>query len=350
MLAPMVIVQRKFDADAAIDDEETKKKKKKRKATPVTKGGGGGGGRGTKRRAESNPDRSSEIEEIVKRAKRCPEVTDAFIKEALRRRKLTKDRLSEAKMVEYEKRLVHNTKLKIRRRDPLDEESIKKDKDKLEKSINRLHAIRETFESKPHLIELAYKDNKFINEIKTKKKQETGFLIFSKTRRPDVKNKKPDATFSEIGRILGVMWGELSAAERESWNPPTQTTQDDALAMDDEEEEDDAVEETKLEDVVVSPSSSSSSSSSSSASSSASSSSSASCSSSAASLSLPATAVQSSAAEAEPESTSSKPKAQEEEDQAVAETVQAVAETSAAEEPVADPLADLFFEQIDGGF
>ena len=62
-----------------------------------------------------------------------------------------------------------------------------------------------------------YKPEKVEKEVKEKKKL-TGFMVFSSEQRETIKKENPQASFGEIGKLLGVAWGKLSAAEKAKYN------------------------------------------------------------------------------------------------------------------------------------
>ncbi|KAL2914143.1 Non-histone chromosomal protein 6 [Polyrhizophydium stewartii] len=50
------------------------------------------------------------------------------------------------------------------------------------------------------------------------KKPLSAFMIFSKENRPRIKEENPDASFGEIGKLLGAAWRELSEKEKQVYN------------------------------------------------------------------------------------------------------------------------------------
>ena len=42
----------------------------------------------------------------------------------------------------------------------------------------------------------------------------SAYIIFCKEKRPDVQAKNPTATFGEMGKLLGALWGGLSDSEK----------------------------------------------------------------------------------------------------------------------------------------
>lgn len=50
---------------------------------------------------------------------------------------------------------------------------------------------------------------------KKPKKSPSGFAIFSDEKRAEVKTKNPEASFGEMGKILGAMWRNLADSERQ---------------------------------------------------------------------------------------------------------------------------------------
>lgn len=49
------------------------------------------------------------------------------------------------------------------------------------------------------------------------KKPLSGYMLFVKHHRPQVKEENPDLTFGGIGKELGKMWRELSDKEKQEW-------------------------------------------------------------------------------------------------------------------------------------
>lgn len=41
------------------------------------------------------------------------------------------------------------------------------------------------------------------------KRAPTPFIIFSSEKRPELKKAHPDATFGELGKMLGQMWNDM---------------------------------------------------------------------------------------------------------------------------------------------
>ena len=62
-----------------------------------------------------------------------------------------------------------------------------------------------------------YKPEKVEKEVKEKKKL-TGFMAFSAEQREAIKKSNPAAAFGEIGKLTGVAWGKLSAAEKAKYS------------------------------------------------------------------------------------------------------------------------------------
>ena len=49
---------------------------------------------------------------------------------------------------------------------------------------------------------------------KKKKRAPSAFMIFSQAVRPQVKSDHPDATFGELGKLIGAKWNELEEDEK----------------------------------------------------------------------------------------------------------------------------------------
>lgn len=46
----------------------------------------------------------------------------------------------------------------------------------------------------------------------------SGYILFSNAKRDGVKEGSPDLKFTEVGKRLGEMWGELTDKEKAAWN------------------------------------------------------------------------------------------------------------------------------------
>ena len=46
------------------------------------------------------------------------------------------------------------------------------------------------------------------------KKKLSGYMLFSKERRPKLKSEKPNLTFGELGKALGAEWRAMSDAAK----------------------------------------------------------------------------------------------------------------------------------------
>lgn len=62
-----------------------------------------------------------------------------------------------------------------------------------------------------------YKPEKVEKEVKEKKKL-TGFMAFCAEQREAIKKSNPEATFAEIAKLTGADWGKLSAAEKAKYS------------------------------------------------------------------------------------------------------------------------------------
>ena len=43
-------------------------------------------------------------------------------------------------------------------------------------------------------------------------------MLFSREKKAEVTEQKPDATFGGIGKIIGEMWAKLSETEKQKYN------------------------------------------------------------------------------------------------------------------------------------
>ena len=59
-------------------------------------------------------------------------------------------------------------------------------------------------------------------EKKTSKRKKTGFIVFSKEKRPGVKEANPNMKFTDISKQLGKMWKSLSDEEKAVFNEKAQ--------------------------------------------------------------------------------------------------------------------------------
>jgi hypothetical protein len=57
-----------------------------------------------------------------------------------------------------------------------------------------------------------------VKEKKEKKERgpsaPSSYIIFCKEKRPEVVTNNPEASFGEVGKLLGALWGALSEAEK----------------------------------------------------------------------------------------------------------------------------------------
>eukprot|EP00607_Mallomonas_marina_P001504 CAMPEP_0182427700 /NCGR_PEP_ID=MMETSP1167-20130531/18993_1 /TAXON_ID=2988 /ORGANISM="Mallomonas Sp, Strain CCMP3275" /LENGTH=87 /DNA_ID=CAMNT_0024610123 /DNA_START=70 /DNA_END=333 /DNA_ORIENTATION=+ len=49
------------------------------------------------------------------------------------------------------------------------------------------------------------------------KKAPTAYIIFSTEKRAEVKAANPEATFGELGKLLGKMWAEMDDSDKEQY-------------------------------------------------------------------------------------------------------------------------------------
>jgi hypothetical protein len=54
--------------------------------------------------------------------------------------------------------------------------------------------------------------------VKKGKAPLSAYMHFSRIRRGDVKDEYPDATFGEVGKILGEWWQDASSVEKEKYH------------------------------------------------------------------------------------------------------------------------------------
>eukprot|EP01041_Mallomonas_annulata_P018615 gene18615-37617_t len=49
------------------------------------------------------------------------------------------------------------------------------------------------------------------------KKTPSAYIIFCSERRSEVKDQNPDASFGELGKLLGKIWASMSEEEKEAY-------------------------------------------------------------------------------------------------------------------------------------
>ena len=49
------------------------------------------------------------------------------------------------------------------------------------------------------------------------KRQASPFIVFCSEKRPEVKKANPEASFGDLGKILGAQWKALSDAQKASY-------------------------------------------------------------------------------------------------------------------------------------
>jgi hypothetical protein len=193
------------EAQAAAAEE--KKPTKKRKSSTA------GGSRKKKRSTateEISAVRKREINHIVRRAKKYPEITPSFISSALRCSKLTAERIQ--RMPEYKQTLEtqHAQALaKCTEDDKKQRLQVQHDK-----KIARLQRIEEGFNS--NKVCLKGLDEVFLSKIKLSKPL-SGYMLFAKETREAIQKANPESGFGEIGRKIGLAWKELGAEGHQTW-------------------------------------------------------------------------------------------------------------------------------------
>lgn len=58
------------------------------------------------------------------------------------------------------------------------------------------------------------------------KRAPTSFILFSQAKRAGAKEANPEATFAEMGKILGDMWKSISASEKAKWDAASKAAKD----------------------------------------------------------------------------------------------------------------------------
>ena len=155
------------------------------------------------------PKRRREIGHIVRRLVRDPTITNAFISSAVRCAKNSQAKID--RIGEYKEAVVA-------RRDRALENSTGDEKKNArtvklaEAKLARLDAINET----TFLVCLRPQDDQFLSKFKVHKPL-SGYMLYAKSIRPEVRSRNPEFTFGEMGAEIGKSWKSLSDEERSAW-------------------------------------------------------------------------------------------------------------------------------------
>lgn len=159
----------------------------------------------------SNEDRIKDIRKIVNRAWKDPKFTNAFVADALRKRKRTQQSIQnipESKLIlkgAYDRELA-------KPENEGNEVAISK---RYEKKLKRCDDIKDKYSD--YMVCLKTKDQMFLDKIKPKRAL-SGYMLYSQENRERIKECNPNATFGELGRLGGSEWKALNQEMKKAWN------------------------------------------------------------------------------------------------------------------------------------
>jgi len=105
----------------------------------------------------------------------------------------------------------------------LSDENKKKYQDKAKKDQQRFQdEVKKYLDSGGKKEDLKKKDRKTPKKIKKDSKGPkracTAYIFFSKEMRPKLKSENPKASFTDLGKLIGIKWKELEEGERQKYN------------------------------------------------------------------------------------------------------------------------------------
>lgn len=182
-----------------------KKVSKKRKAAE---------GQSTKRKRvaeELTPARKREINHIVRRAKKNPLITPAFVTAALRGSKLACERVD--KIPAYRETLEKQQQALLEK--ITEPEKRQRCEAQYDRKVARLARIVDSF-NKSGRVCLKGLDEAFLSKIKISKPL-SGYMLFAKETRESIQKANPQSNFGEIGRMIGEAWKALGTEGHDAW-------------------------------------------------------------------------------------------------------------------------------------
>lgn len=200
-------VSRKRKAESKTADDNSKAESKaesKTESKPTS----------TKRKRvteEISSARKREINHIVRRAKKNPLITPAFVTAALRSSRLACERVD--KIPEYRQTLEKQNQATL---DKLTEpEKKQRCQAQYDRKVARLQRIEEAF-NKSGRVCLKGLDEAFLSKIKVSKPL-SGYMLFAKETRESIQKANPQSNFGEIGRLIGEAWKALGTEGHDTW-------------------------------------------------------------------------------------------------------------------------------------
>lgn len=155
--------------------------------------------------------RKREINHIVRRAKKNPLITPAFVTAALRSSRLACERVD--KIPEYRQTLEKQNQATL---DKLTEpEKKQRCQAQYDRKVARLQRIEEAF-NKSGRVCLKGLDEAFLSKIKVSKPL-SGYMLFAKETRESIQKANPQSNFGEIGRLIGEAWKALGTEGHDTW-------------------------------------------------------------------------------------------------------------------------------------
>ena len=156
--------------------------------------------------------RARQVKHLARRISKEDIVTPAFLTAALK---------SHRKATEIIRSLPDKVSILQRRRKAEiekakdDEKKISRVNKKYDQMLKRCERIKAKFESGPRLM-IVPADFVFLEAIRNPRPM-TAYMFYAKRNRESFMTKNPNATFGEIGRIIGKNWNGLTASERQEW-------------------------------------------------------------------------------------------------------------------------------------
>ena len=169
-----------------------------------------------------DPTRNREINNILKRLHNNPNITTALIVDALRSRKNIIDIESKLPAIKERIETKFQNSLEELEDNPQKVEKMAKLEDAHKKKVEKFLKI-ELFLKKTERVSLKPADELYLSKYPIPVKA-SGFMLYSKDTRPDVKKEYPEATFGTIGRHIGEKWRGLSEDEKRVWRQKADPT------------------------------------------------------------------------------------------------------------------------------
>lgn len=176
----------------------------------------------TKVQVHPDPARNREINNILKRLHNNSNITTALIVDALRSRKNILDIESKLPMIKERIDTKFQNSLEELEEGPQKAEKMAKLEEAHKKKVEKFVKI-ELFLKKTERVSLKPADELYLSKYPVPVKT-SGFMLYSKDTRPEVKKEYPEATFGTIGRHIGEKWRGLSEDDKRVWRQKADPT------------------------------------------------------------------------------------------------------------------------------